>query len=182
MERSIGIVEFRSIAIGIGAVDRIVKSSDVKILDAKVICPGKYYIIFSGSVSAVHNSMNAVVEESKNFLIDWAVISNVYPEIFTSLNQTSDVGKLQAIGVIETLTSPSIIIAADAAIKATSVNLVEIRIARALGGKNICIINGDVSSVNESVRVGIEYAQKKDFLVDYQIIPSPHKDLYRAII
>ena len=182
MEKSIGIVEFRSIAIGIGAVDRIVKSSDVKILDAKVICPGKYYIIFSGSVSAVDNSMNAVVEESKNFLIDWAVISNVYPEIFTSLNQTSDVGKLQAIGVIETLTSPSIIIAADAAIKATSVNLVEIRIARALGGKNICIINGDVSSVNESVRVGIEYAKEKDFLVDYQIIPSPHKDLYRAII
>ena len=182
MEKSIGIVEFRSIAIGIGAVDRIVKSSDVKILDAKVICPGKYYIIFSGSVGAVNNSMSVVVEESKNFLIDWAVISNVYPEIFTGLNQTSDVGELQAIGVIETLTSPSIIIAADAAIKATSVSLIEIRIARALGGKNICIINGDISSVNESVRVGIEYAQKKDFLVDYQVIPSPHKDLYRAII
>lgn len=182
MGKSIGIVEFRSIAIGIGAVDRIVKSSDVKILDAKVICPGKYYIIFSGSVGAVNNSMSVVVEESKNFLIDWAVISNVYPEIFTGLNQTSDVGELQAIGVIETLTSPSIIIAADAAIKATSVSLIEIRIARALGGKNICIINGDISSVNESVRVGIEYAQKKDFLVDYQIIPSPHKDLYRAII
>ena len=182
MEKSIGIVEFRSIAIGIGAVDRVVKSSDVKILDAKTICPGKYYIMFSGSVSAVHNSMDVVVEESKSFLIDWAVISNVYPEIFTSLNQTSDVGKLQAIGVIETLTSPSIIIAADAAIKATSVDLIEIRIARALGGKNICIINGDVSSVNESVRVGIEYAQLKDFLVDYQIIPSPHEDLYKAII
>ena len=56
MERSIGIVEFRSIAMGIGAVDAIVKTSDVRILDARTICPGKYYIIFAGSVSAVKSA------------------------------------------------------------------------------------------------------------------------------
>ena len=182
MEKSIGIVEFRSIAIGIGAVDRIVKSSDVRILDAKSICPGKYYIVFTGSVSAVTNSMNVVVEENGNFLIDWAVLNNIYPEIFTSLNQTSQIKDLKAIGIIETLTAPSIFVAADAAVKATSVDLVEIRIARALGGKNICIINGEVSSVSESVRVGIQYAEEKGFLVDSQVIASPHKDLYRAIM
>jgi len=182
MEKSIGIVEFRSIAIGIGAVDRIVKSSDVRILDAKSICPGKYYIVFNGSVSAVTNSMNVVVEENGNFLIDWAVLNNIYPEIFTSLNQTSQIKDLKAIGIIETLTAPSIFVAADAAVKATSVDLVEIRIARALGGKNICIINGEVSSVSESVRVGIQYAEEKGFLVDSQVIASPHRDLYRAIM
>ncbi len=182
MEKSIGIVEFRSIAIGIGAVDRIVKSSDVRILDAKSICPGKYYIVFTGSVSAVTNSMNVVIEENGNFLIDWAVLNNIYPEIFTSLNQTSQIKDLKAIGIIETLTAPSIFVAADAAVKATSVDLVEIRIARALGGKNICIINGEVSSVSESVRVGIQYAEEKGFLVDSQVIASPHKDLYRAIM
>jgi len=182
MEKSIGLVEFRSIAIGIGAVDRIVKSSDVRILDAKSICPGKYYIVFNGSVSAVTNSMNVVVEENGNFLIDWAVLNNIYPEIFTSLNQTSQIKDLKAIGIIETLTAPSIFVAADAAVKATSVDLVEIRIARAIGGKNICIINGEVSSVSESVRVGIQYAEEKGFLVDSQVIASPHKDLYRAIM
>ncbi len=182
MEKSIGIVEFRSIAIGIGAVDRIVKSSDVRILDAKSICPGKYYIVFTGSVSAVTNSMNVAIEENGNFLIDWAVLNNIYPEIFTSLNQTSQIKDLKAIGIIETLTAPSIFVAADAAVKATSVDLVEIRIARALGGKNICIINGEVSSVSESVRVGIQYAEEKGFLVDSQVIASPHKDLYRAIM
>jgi len=182
MEKSIGIVEFRSIAIGIGAVDRIVKSSDVRILDAKSICPGKYYIVFTGSVSAVTNSMNVVIEENGNFLIDWAVLNNIYPEIFTSLNQTSQIKDLKAIGIIETLTAPSIFVAADAAVKATSVDLVEIRIARAIGGKNICIINGEVSSVSESVRVGIQYAEEKGFLVDSQVIASPHKDLYRAIM
>ncbi len=61
-------------------------------------------------------------------------------------------------------------------------DLVEIRVARALGGKNFCIINGDVSSVKESVMAGIKYAQERDFLVDYQVIASPHPDLYKAIL
>lgn len=182
MEKSIGVIEFRSIACGIGAVDRIVKASDVRIYDAKTLCPGKYYIIFAGEVGAVSNSMNVVLEESGKLVIDWVVIPNVYPEIFSAINQATSIRKLKSIGVIETLTSPSIIASADAAIKATSVELVEIRIARALGGKNICIINGDLSSVSESIKVAVEYPRGKDFLVDYQIIASPHEDLYRAIM
>lgn len=86
MERSIGIVEFRSIAIGIGAVDDIVKASNVKILDAKTICPGKYYIVFAGSVSAVNSSIMRVLDEYGKFIVDYAALSNVYPEIFYGLN------------------------------------------------------------------------------------------------
>ncbi|MFO7929495.1 MAG: BMC domain-containing protein [Candidatus Humimicrobiaceae bacterium] len=182
MEKSIGIVEFRSIAIGISAIDKIVKASDVRIVDAKTMCPGKYYIIFSGSVSAVSNSMNIIREEEETFIIDSVNISNVYPEIYPAMFQTAKIGEWKAIGVIETITSPSIFAAADAAVKATSIDLVEIRVARALGGKNMVIINGDVSSVNEAIRAGISYPQKKDFLVDYRVIASPHKDLYRAIM
>jgi microcompartment protein CcmL/EutN len=65
MEKSIGVVEFRSIAVGIGAVDMIVKASEVRVLDARTICPGKYYIIFAGNVSAVKNSISVAEEESK---------------------------------------------------------------------------------------------------------------------
>jgi microcompartment protein CcmL/EutN len=88
----------------------------------------------------------------------------------------------QSIGVVETLTAPSIIWAADAAIKATDIDIVEVRIARALGGKNICVINGVLSDVKESVRTGIAYPEEKGFLVDYQVIAAPHPDLYRAVM
>lgn len=123
-----------------------------------------------------------VLDEYEKFIVDYAALSNVYPEIFYGLNQTAAVGELKAIGVMETLTSPSILVAADSAIKATSAKIVEIRIARALGGKNICIISGDISSVKESVRVGIQYAEEKGFLVDWQVIASPYEDLYRVIL
>lgn len=181
MEKSIGIVEFRSIAIGISAIDKIVKASDVRIVDANTICPGKYYIVFAGSVSAVSNSLSVIREEEKTFIIDSVGISNVYPEIFSALFQTAEVKEWKSIGIIETITSPSIFMAADAAVKATSVDLVEIRVARALGGKNMLIINGDVSSISESIRTGIAYPEEKDFLVDSRVIASPHKDLYRTI-
>jgi microcompartment protein CcmL/EutN len=83
---------------------------------------------------------------------------------------------------METLTAPSIIWAADAAVKATEVDIVEVRIARALGGKNICVINGELSDVRESVRTGIRYADEKGFLVDSEVIAAPHADLYRAVM
>ncbi|MCE5329023.1 BMC domain-containing protein [bacterium] len=182
MEKSIGVVEFRSIAVGIAAVDIIVKASNVSIIDAKSICPGKYYILFSGSTSDVENSYNTIIYESEKFIVDAISIPNIYPQIISALTQTSIIGEYKAIGVIETLTSPSIFYAADQAVKASDVDLVEIRIARALGGKNTCIVNGDISSVKESVMAGIKYAQEKDFLVDYQIIASPHPSLYRAVM
>ncbi|MHB1346758.1 MAG: BMC domain-containing protein [Candidatus Humimicrobiaceae bacterium] len=182
MEKAIGIVEFRSIAVGIAAVDIIVKASEVSIVDAKSICPGKYYILFSGGVSEVKNSYDKILYESENFIIDAITIANIYPQVISALTQTTVIEDFKAIGIIETLTSPSIFYAADRAVKASDADLVEVRIARAIGGKNTCIINGDISSVKESVMAGIKYAQEKDFLVDYQIIASPHPSFYRAII
>ena len=45
--------------------------------------------------------------------------------MFYAISQTSEIKDPGAIGVIETLTSPSVLIAADSAIKATDVQLVE---------------------------------------------------------
>ena len=182
MQSSVGIVEFRSLAVGIAAVDTIVKASNVSIVDAKSICPGKYYIVFTGGAADVENSYKTIIAKSDTFIIDACTIMNVYPQLFSALTQTTIINGLNAIGVIETLTSPSIFLAADTAVKTSNVDLVEIRIARALGGKNFCVINGDISSVKEAVLTGIQYAKEKDFLVDYQVIASPHPDLYRAIL
>src|SRR4030065_1563777 len=103
MEKSIGVVEFRSVAVGIAAVDRIVKASEVRIMDARTICPGKYYIIFTGDVSAVKNSTSVIQQEVDTFIIDSVVIPNVYQEIFMGINGTSEVKELKSIGIIETL-------------------------------------------------------------------------------
>ena len=53
MAKAIGMIEFNSIARGIYAADRMVKTSDVEIVTANSVCPGKYIAIVHGDVSAV---------------------------------------------------------------------------------------------------------------------------------
>ena len=55
----IGVLEFNSIAVGYEAMDVMVKEAAVNIVDAKTICPGKFYIIVSGEVAAVDASLSA---------------------------------------------------------------------------------------------------------------------------
>ena len=48
----IAVLEFNSIAVGIKALDGIVKKAPVKVMEAKTICPGKFLILFTGDVAS----------------------------------------------------------------------------------------------------------------------------------
>ena len=54
---AIGFLELNSIARGIEAADRILKTADTRLLYAKAGCPGKYTVLFSGEVAAVTSSL-----------------------------------------------------------------------------------------------------------------------------
>ena len=45
---AIGFLELNSIARGIEAADRILKTADTRLLYAKAGCPGKYTVLFPG--------------------------------------------------------------------------------------------------------------------------------------
>ncbi|HNT98973.1 MAG TPA: BMC domain-containing protein, partial [Elusimicrobiales bacterium] len=51
---AIGGVELSSIAKGLETADAMLKTSDVRILVSRSICPGKYVILVSGEVGAVN--------------------------------------------------------------------------------------------------------------------------------
>ena len=57
MAIAIGLVEFSSIARGIYAADQMVKVSEVEIVTAQTICPGKYIALVEGDVAAVQASV-----------------------------------------------------------------------------------------------------------------------------
>ena len=59
MAIAIGMVEFSSIARGIYAADQMVKISEVEIVTAQTICPGKYIALVEGDVAAVRSSVEA---------------------------------------------------------------------------------------------------------------------------
>ena len=59
MNLCVGFLELNSIAKGIEAADRILKTAETELLFAKAGCPGKYYILFSGEVAAVSSALEA---------------------------------------------------------------------------------------------------------------------------
>ncbi|WP_256760876.1 BMC domain-containing protein [Cohnella sp. WQ 127256] len=85
----------------------------------------------------------------------------------------------QALGMIETLGLTALIAAADAAAKTADVRIYSYEKADA--GIMTVYIYGDISSVQEAVRVGKETAKSMGKLLHYSVIPSPGFDFSQWI-
>jgi microcompartment protein CcmL/EutN len=132
----LGVLEFDSIAIGYKALDEMVKTAPVKIIDAKTICLGKFLIVFSGDVASVEYSFNKGVETGEKHLLDSLFLPMVHREVLGAFGKIKDTENWGAIGIIETKTVTSAIEAADIAAKTGGVNIIEIRLANGYGGKS----------------------------------------------
>jgi len=182
MIKAIGLAEFNSIARGIEVGDQMLKVANVELLVSTATCPGKYITLVHGDVSAVENSINTAIRLGGEFLLDHLVIPNVDPQIFPAITGTTNIDTVRAVGVIESFSIASLIVAADACVKAASVDLLELRIGSGIGGKSYVIMTGDVSDVNASVKAGVEIIKDTGNLVCHTIIPSPHAGFKRILL
>ncbi len=176
--RSIGIIEFISVPKGVEATDAMLKAANVELLQAIVLCPGKYISLIAGEVAAVQSSVEAAKLVGDETLVDYMVLPNVHPGVFPALLGSAKKNEVNAVGIIETFTVSSVIIAADAAAKAADVDLIEIRIARGMAGKAYVLMSGDVASVRSAIENGVDAIKTDGALIDFVVIPSPHPDLW----
>jgi microcompartment protein CcmL/EutN len=178
---ALGMVEVNSIAVGIEISDAMMKRAEVKLLLAQPICCGKYMVIIQGGVAEVQNSVDSGLNIAKEYLVDSFVIANVHSQVFTAISGASAVDGVNAVGVIETFSLASCILAADAAVKAADVDLMEIRLGRGMGGKSFVSMTGDVSAVNHAVESGISLEECNGMIANTTIIPSPHIDVMKSL-
>ena len=179
---SIGLLELSSIATGFQVADKMLKTANVELLISRTICSGKYIVLVGGDVAEVTSSIEGGTVVGEAAIIDSFIIPNVHPQVFDALKAFTEVNKLESLGIIEAFSVSSIIEAADAAVKAAKVNLIEIRLAMALGGKAFVSLTGEVEAVTAAVEVGSEIVRKKGLLVNSVIIPSPRPELLNEII
>jgi len=182
MIKAIGLVEFNSIARGIEVADQMLKTANVEIIISTATCPGKYITLVHGDVAAVENSVKSAVRLGGEFLVDDLIIPNVDDQIFPAITGSSSIEKIRAIGVIESFSIASMIVAADAGVKAANVELLELRLGSGIGGKSYVIMTGDVSDVNASVEVGVNAIKDTGNIVAYTVIPSPHDNFKKTLI
>lgn len=181
-EKSIGLLELSSIAAGFQAADTMLKAGNVRLLLSRTICSGKYMVVIGGDTAAVSSAVAAGAEAANGCLIDQFVISNLHPDVFIALGRTQPVQPDGALGILESFNVATLLQAADAAVKAASVTLLEVRLAMALGGKAFCTLTGDVASVQAAVAAGRQVIADAGVLVYSVVLSRPHPDVYREVI
>jgi microcompartment protein CcmL/EutN len=181
-EKSIGLIELSSVATGFEVADTMLKAGNVRLLLSRSICSGKYMVLIGGDTAAVTAAVEAGAEAADGFLIDQFAISNVHPDVFVALGRTQPVQPDGALGILESFNVATLLQAADAAAKAASVTLLEIRLAMALGGKAFCTMTGDVGSVQAAVAAGRQVIAEAGVLVNAVVLSRPHPDVYREIV
>jgi microcompartment protein CcmL/EutN len=181
-ENSIGLIELTSIAAGFQVTDAMLKAAAVKLILSRSICSGKYMVMVRGDVAAVPASVSAGVRAGNFSVIDSFVIPNIHESVFPALSGAAKVEELEALGIVESFSVASLIEGADAAVKAANVQLIEIRLAMALGDKAFVILTGNVAAVESAVDAGAQVVGAKGMLVNKVVIPSPSPELLTEMI
>lgn len=178
---SIGIIEISNIAKGYMVCDEILKKTEVEMVMAQPICPGKFVMIFGGTVSSVRVACEYTQNHFGENILDISEFGNIDKRVFDALNGAAGGETNGALGIIETFSVSSCILAADAALKAAAVDIVELRIARGMGGKSYVALSGNVAAVTAGVNAGAKNAMDNGVLNDTAIIASPHADLWQYL-
>jgi len=181
-EKSIGLIELSSVAAGFLVADAMLKAGNVRLYLSRSICSGKYMVLVAGDASSVESAVANGVEIANGCLIDSFVITNIHPDVLVALGRTNVVPPEGALGILESFNVATLIRAADAAAKSASVQLLEVRLAMALGGKAFFTMTGDVASVQAAVAAGRKVIGDAGMLVNAVVIPRPHPDVYREMV
>lgn len=179
---AIGALEFTSIARGIAAADAMAKAAAIELIACKSICPGKSLVLAAGSVSAVEAAVAAGKAIAGPVLVDEFIIPNVHPDVFPALTATAEIQFFDALGVLESYSALTGIIAGDAAVKAANVQLIEIRLANGIGGKAVLSLTGTVADVEAAIQAAETAIAPTGLWVASTVIPSPHSQLKNFLV
>ena len=182
MYEAIGVVEIASIAWGVEAADAMAKVAPVDFVDTVMVTPGKYVVIVHGDPSSVDSSVARGREVAGDQVVDWLLIPFIHPQVYPAIRNESACEHIEALGLVETASVATGIVAADRAAKAAAVQLVQLHLARGIGGKSILTLTGELPEVEAAVEAGKADAEAAGKLVATRIIANPHADLAQRLL
>jgi microcompartment protein CcmL/EutN len=179
---SLGMIETSNIVRGIEAADAMLKAAAVQLVLNRSICSGKYIVLVCGDVGAVKSSVKAGAATAREALIDEMVLPHAHPALVPALGNVCQPGELDALGIVETFSVATMLEAADGAAKTSPIDIMELRLAMALGGKAFLTFTGSVAAVTAAVDSAAAIAMAKGMLVQTAVIAQPRPEIVRDLI
>ena len=173
----LGVLELNSIAVGMQCMDTMVKMAPVAIVDARIVCPGKFVILIEGDVASVEASLAAGRRSGRGHIVDELFLPNVHESVIPAIRGSVELGRWDAVGIIESFSVTAGIEAGDAAAKAAEIQITEIRLATEMGGKSTVKMMGSIDAVEAAMKAGVELVGEKGLLCRDIIIAHPHPEI-----
>ncbi len=170
-------LEFETVAAGILASDLMVKCSPIALLRCGTIHPGRFLVLVGGSVASTEEAyvVGAQAGESDRALAGSIFLGDVHPMLHDAVLGARRGLVGDALGVVETRSSPALLGAIDAAIKSTPVVLSEVRLGDDLGGHAIALVSGNLTDTETALAICDERAG--DQLLAKSLLPRLDTDL-----
>ena len=177
MTDALALIELDSVAGGLSALDVLVKRAAVTVLEANLVEPGKFLILFVGGVAEVEESHSAVLEHFDEQLVSQLFLPMAHPRLVAGLRGEEDRNPPDTLGVVEGLDVATTLQAADRALKDAAVVLCGIRVAVGLGGRAYFVVSGQQHDVEASVAAAKAKLEENGRLHRIEVIARPHDEM-----
>ena len=177
MSEALALLELSSIARGYQVADAVVKKAPVVLRDCRPVSPGKFLVLFDGDVASVEESFRRGLEIAGDRLVDKLFLPQAHAQLFPAVRGEASArgSEVDSYAVVETLSVASTLLAADAAAKAAAVRLIEMQLARGIGGKAFFALSGALAEIEAAVDAAITVTDRA-LVLGTEIIPAPHQD------
>lgn len=179
-EDALALLEFESVAGGLRALDALVKKAPVRVLEANLIEPGRFLVLFCGGVAEVDASQAEARAVGSDQVIDHMFLPFAHPILLAGLRGQDDVRaaeELDALGVIEGRRVASTLVACDKALKDASVALTGIRVAGGLGGRAYFVVHGAQHDIEVALEAAAGVLEAAGHLHRVECIARPHEEM-----
>ncbi len=177
---AVGAIELSSVGVGYQVQDALMKAATTSILMARTISGGKYLIVYSGKPAEVEAAMEVALKVGGEYTVDKLTVADVCQALFPALAQSVVLQpeERKALGVVETKSVVSALIAGDYAGKAANVTLYRIKYAESLGGKGVLLLTGPLADVEAALDAAKNALKDTDMLVTAVSLSNPEPELF----
>ncbi|MFZ5478107.1 MAG: BMC domain-containing protein [Myxococcota bacterium] len=179
---ALALLELDSIARGYRTLDAMVKESPVTVVEANLVEPGRFLILFGGGVAEVETAYARGLEVAGEDVRDKVLLWGVHPRVWECIAGKERCGEPDAIGIVEASSVAGTIAAGDASVKSADVELCALRFTPGLGGKGYYVVNGLQHDVEAAVAAGTESLTARGRLVRAEVVPRAHREFLAHVL
>lgn len=173
---AIAVVEFGEIAKGMFATDKMLKKAPIGFIRCGTVSNGRYLTVIGGTTASVEESFEEGLFWGGDHVLDSVLLADVHQQVHDAILGQRQADGHGALAVVETPTVSCNVRAAELALKGTTVNLLELRLADSgLSGKGVSIYQGELYDIEAAMDIVNGFLTAAGKELTYQIISAPHE-------